>query len=497
MKLVGQTKKKYMGAVAEKLRRSEKYLRHGSDGNAQIELRDDMGIQQTFSNVLEVADTFYEITKGQDGVVGLMNNFSSAGLSDVSDVQTIGAIDVTIVTLANSLVPFLCVDRAMSNPVDTIYYQNLVAVNSAGGVTEGDIVSDNFANPNSDVTLNGSALSGNVTGAGAPIALDIGGFITPGTVAITFTPDGGSPIVGRDLAANGIIYFAGGSAPVLTVNYTTGVISSAGNIALNDVVAAVAVEDSGSDSTGAGILKVKADLVPTQLETAPKQLILESNAQAAAYMGKIMKNASRVGGATDYVSLQFQKVSNTYTEDVNRDIIRNLVAMAAGLGGNVQALDLSTYGGGQFVATKNDLVNRFIIAMRTNFLSRTGIQPTVIITSTKGTAELESNKESFVKSPNFYGTMNGLAGTFDGVPVFRHNYLDQIEGGSTATFYMGSKLPDNQSGSMAFGEYLPLTQTGTVGNFNNPIMNSTGFFSQVGVKTIQASLVAKGVITLV
>jgi len=93
--------------------------------------------------------------------------------------------------------------------------------------------------------------------------------------------------------------------------------------------------------------------------------------------------------------------------------------------------------------------------------------------------------------------LNGYVGSFDGMPIYRHNVLDQLETGSgNANFYMGCKLADNSSGTLVFGEFLPLVQTSTIGDFSNPFQKSTGWFSQVGHRVIQGSLVSHGVVKL-
>lgn len=486
------TRGQYIEAVARKLAANEEELRYGIMGKGKTLLRDNLGVQHTFSNILNVAGNLWDVQSGRDAFGETLANFSGSSYGDVSDVSTVGAIDVSIISATMSLVPYLAIDRSMSNPVDTIFYSNLTAVNSAGGVNEGDTVAGNFKAPNPNVTLgpNYQTLTG--TGTGADLVLDFAREILPGTVTLAYTPDGGSEFVGRDFDSDGKIYFSG-SDKVATVNYQTGevTISSANN---NDTAAVTALPDYSGEESGSGILKVKADHVPVQLVTEPRNVIFEENAHSNAYISKILANASQVGSGADQSIVHFQRITNTYIEDINRKLIILLKGIADAVGG-MSTLNLATYTTDSYSSTKDDLVDRFFINMRTTLLSRTGQSATVCVTSTKGAAELQSLDSKFVSAPSFYTMQNGLVGTYDGVPIFRNNYLDAVETANSAEFYMATKLPDNSSGTMAFGEYLPLTSTPTVGNHSNPLQRSTGFFAQVGEKVIEGTVCQKGRIT--
>jgi len=490
------SREEYMRAVDGKLRATTNLLRFGPiDPKIGKPLRDDLGIAVTFANIRQIAGNLFDHamirSNGREKFAQELANFSNAGYADVSSVQTIGAIDVTIMTLANSLVPFLAVDRAMSNPIDTIYFSDMVAVNSAAGVSAGDTVIGNFTPPNTAVRLGPATLSlTTVAGGTGPVTLSFGYPLVPGNTVVTLIISSVT-YVGQDFKSDGNVYFTGTSVTA-TVDYVGGTITTSSVVSGNSVNGVVLL-DVSKDETGTNVLKVKPLYTATQLVTSPKNLIYEQNAANSMYMNRILATAKAVGGL-DYASLHFNRVNNIYIDDVNRDILRALIAASAS-DSSVTTLDLSTYTVSSQAGSKNDLVARFFIAMRTAFLAKTGVAPTVIVTSTRGSAELESHPTKFVANPDFYQVLNGLVGYFDGMPVFRHNYMDFAETSTHATFYMAAKLPDNSSGTLAFGEFLPLTQTATVGNFDNPIESATGFFSQVGTATIQNTLVKKGQIT--
>lgn len=500
-------KNAFLDAVATKLVANQDLLATGqmvdkTGKSIGINLRDDIGMQVSFSNVLGIADNLFLARGGRDVVAdyteSAATNFSGGEkFGDVSLVTTVGAIDVTILLLANSLIPYLAVDRSMNNPTDTIYYANLIAENTAAGVTANDTVMGNFVPPNANVNLGPAAMtvSHTVTSSdsGAFQITFSGEYLVPGSIniAILRTP---TNYTAADVKKDGVIY-CNGLAIVGVVNYTLGTVTISSGLATGDVITAVAVQDVGADTSGTNILKVRSAHTATQLNSLPKMFIFEENEAANMYMNKIMAVAARAGGITDYRALHFGRLTNMYIEDINRDLIRNLVTLGAGV--TAVTLNLSTYTtGNSFALTKDDVISKFFIDLRSDLLSRTGVPATVCVTGTQGASLLQSVPGKWVAAPDFFTILNGFVGTFDGLPVYRHNLLDTLQSVGFADYFMACKLPDNSSGTMVFGEFLPLVQTPTVGNVSNPIQKATGWFSQVGLATIQSTLVSHGIVTL-
>jgi hypothetical protein len=499
------TKQDYLDAVAQKLVACKGLLSHGPVVDKDKKpignpFRDDIGVSVSFSNVLSIAENFYNARNGQDVVANYtqsaITNFSGGETyGDVSQVQTVGAIDVTIVLLTQSLIPYLAVDRSMNNPVDTIYYANIIADSTAGGVSAGDTVIGNFAPPNANVNLGPALYQQSIT-AGAVTTTEtfnVNQYIVPGTVNIQLLRGGVSYTI-SDVKKDQILYCNGLAIPG-TVNYTTGVIILTSGVAQGDVITVNALQDVGADSSGAQILKLRPQHTPVQLVSSPKQFIFNENEAANMYMNKMMAIASRAGGVTDYRALHFGRLTNAYIENINRDLLNALIKIGNAV--NPILLNLGQYAvGGSFSMTKDDVITKFFIDMRSDLLSRTNTPASVCVTGTQGASLLQSVKDRWVAAPNFFTVQNGYVGTFDGMPVYRHNLLDVLQSAGNADFYMGCKLADNSSGTLVYGEYLPLVQTPTYGNVNNPIQRATGWYSQVGTQVIQSGLVAHGVVTL-
>lgn len=502
------TKQSYIDAVSQKLVKAKDLLMWGPCARTGLPLRDETGVAVTFSNLLSIASNHYDRTGGMDvvadAIVNASNNaqqnFSGESYGDVSKVQTMGAIDVSLILQANSLIPFLAVDRAMSNPVDTIYYCDMLAAldsgAGAGGVNPGDTVSGNFVPPNSNVRLGPASrtlTTASVPGGTTTEVYAFGTYLDPGSIQITIT-SGATTYTGQDFNKDGNLFFSGGAITSGTVDYTGGNVTINGLTTGMSVTASV-ILDTDKDSSGSNILKIRASHIPTQLVSRPKQFIFEEDEHANMYMNRIMAVANKVGGLSDYRDLYFGRLTNMYIDDVNRDLLRLIVSLGSGV--TPIPCDLSGYtASGSFAPTKHDQVAQFFINLRTDFIQRTGVPASVMVCGSTAGALLEDHPTKWVAGPNYYTQLNGFIGTFNGVPVYRHNYLDTLETPKYATYYLAAKLPDNSSGTLVFGEFLPLVQTSTIGNVANPMQKSTGWFSQVGSIAIQNTLVSKGLIHL-
>jgi len=499
------SKDQFVDTVSKKLKESSKTLQYGpmlhEDGTPMAApLRDERGLVHTFSNLIGLAENLYDSRIGQgmetiDPLAEHIANFSGVGYADVAKVSTLGALDVTILTYADSLVPFVSIDRVMDDPVDVVYYNNLVAIAAAGGVSEGDKVLDNFSPDNSNVNL-GSVKTDSATAAGATHDIDFSTYLLAKSVVVTITDDSDSNKVyeGRDFNGDGAVFFSGACPFSATIDYSTGVVAVAG-LTVGDGISVTATVDTVRDPDASNVLRVKSDYVPTMLETFSRNIILEQNMQSTMHMNKIMARSSRVqGDAGSHAVLAASRVAQVQIEDVNKFLLRKIVSATAGTPD--VTISLAGYGVDTFAETKNDIVGQFFIDMKTDFLSKIGVSPTACVAGSKAVARLMNVPVRFVPAPLIDSQQNGFIGTFDGMPIYRHNYLDSVEEANKLTFRMVTRLPDNSSASMIYGEYLPITQTPTVGNYTNPMQSATGWFSQTGEKVVDNKLITKGQISL-
>ena len=85
--------------------------------------------------------------------------------------------------------------------------------------------------------------------------------------------------------------------------------------------------------------------------------------------------------------------------------------------------------------------------------------------------------------------INDLLGWYNGIPVLRSTDIHEAEG--EGTFYAIHKTHDGQMAPLARGIYMPLTDTPTIGNYNNPTQMAAGVYYQEGVRYMAPELVQK------
>ena len=529
------SRKEFIRIVGEKARAASELLTFGDLGpKFNRPVRDAQGLTTTFSNIYDEANTQYDYNGAHDYVAGgVMSNFSAAGYADVSSVTTMGAIDVTIRVLAKSLVPHVAVDRALADPVATVYYMDLVSTNNVNGVKAGDTVVDNFApieapslfSQTVKTVLEGEGLAKATEGA----TLNLSTLIVPGKLHVRLVKDADATAEknwedakedsvwhGYDYNADGKIVI-GGVAVTGTVSYkgtdgVAGQVVLSGDLSGYTAVIVEAEEDATSitdaNTDGDAQLTLKPEWKDIVLKTRPKIINLQQNIHANAVIQKIQARAALLGATANYTALAFNRITALYMEDINQDCIKHIVKMAhaksnADIG--VTFLSLVDYTGAHLDArneTLEHMVFRFFVDMVTDFVRRTNLAPTVCITGTRGARELRTNQSKFVPSETFASTQNGFAGTYDSIPVFRHILIDRLEerqfgadAKDVATFYLATKQLDNNCGSLVLGEFLPLSQLATSSNFQNLTQVASGFYSQVGITPIQEKLVKKGLIS--
>jgi hypothetical protein len=92
--------------------------------------------------------------------------------------------------------------------------------------------------------------------------------------------------------------------------------------------------------------------------------------------------------------------------------------------------------------------------------------------------------------------MNTLAGTYDGIPVLRHEYIDQLidgaDDGGYGNIFGVYRDPNGESGFMMYGEFLPIHTTDNVYNFANPLQFAKALCSQIGTRIIEEKCCVRG-----
>jgi hypothetical protein len=494
----------YLGAVAQKLNApaTTRILTFGTKKSVagQPMLRDTEGLMTTKTGILDIAQTHFAMTEGRDEFAKRMANFSvgnnqpSTGYEAVANVKTVGAIDLTILARAQSIIPFVAVDRSMKSPVDTLFYMDLVSISNSGDLSVGEVVDGNFQAPNSKLKVDFTRRNT----FDAEGKCEVGCELVPGSVKVTIvSSDGKTTIQGRDFNGDGYILFKAGSGITeATVDYDEGTITVEGIPEGATATAHYAV-DNQANQEGKETVKVAPKWRNVQLFATEDEIIVQDNLVNRLNMQKIQMLATDGAGATSPADITFARTKNAYLEAMNRKVLRKMVAAVTEPS---ISYDLSTYSLSNWNVTKNDQITQLMANMEAKFLGQTGVPLTAIITGSFGVAALQVIPNMWTPNPDAAVGLNGLAGYFNGKPVYRHNFLNAytqtkkvVIGGDIEqvplAFYGVAKLPDNNSGSMVFGEYLPLTSTGVVSNFAQPVNVSNGFFSMTGATVVADRLV--------
>jgi hypothetical protein len=506
-----KTCQEYQREVANKLQMA----REGGLFDSTMNVRDEEGIMQCFSRIIETAEHYYleDPNRTRDPAIA-MANFSqnqsvgsSLGVSGAANLATMDAMDISISTAVFSLIPYLAIERDMTSSSTNISYQDIVAEFKHGDLSAGEDVLGAFKAPNTKLTMGLPTVSGAVTaieGDQDPRdeVIDLAVALMPETISVVMTQ--GSSVVSEGHDFNGKVWYSGDYAIDTVVDYKNGKITFKKLPAGIEVKASANI-DSTSDETGKTILTVTPDYKNVILTAKPQQMLFKDNNLKNAYLNKLNIKLAGTNAQIDYGQVAVGKLISIYVHYVNRLVVNatiecgHITTMEENKAGIKQVTcDISGYNGfgaaGSFADTKYDYIKSFIIALNQRCLDITGKGMTAILTGSRGTNILASTPD-FVKSAD-YQELNAMVGTYDGIPVIRHQNVNIVEpsDGKSAFIYGVFKDPSGSAAGVAFGEFLPVRVSDAVANYNNPEQVCRSLTSYCGVVKCVPSLVHLGVI---
>lgn len=435
--------------------------------------------------------------------MGNQEEFSGVGYSAVAEGPSRSAEDITIITAIVSLLPYLAIERAMSDPEASISYENIVAMNDHGLVHKGDIIQGPFKPSNIDVDLSLQTASATAA-AGSGATVQFQAPIVKGGVLITYTYDTGKTLTARDYGKAGSVEWTGDAAaitsldlPGVAIDYDAGRVTLTGTI-VADTIQVQAALDGMADDTGDSTIRAKPEFPTTILVAEPKNIILESSLSAEAYRNKMLMSAIEAGMSVNVAETAFRQLMQAYIAYVNKMLVSAIISAGelAKLdqpSGAYIEVDISSYAlATSYSDTKNDLVDDFVLRLNTQLMAACGSGASCILVGTIGATKLGNVKNSFVKAPSFMQDVDGYIGTYMGIPVVRHRLVDRASETKYANVYALRKDPSGKAGPIAFGEYTAPVTTDNALNFKNPTQYAKSLFSFVGVKIILPQLVAAG-----
>lgn len=489
--------KDYVSTIANKLAAA----REEGMFDDTFKVRNDEGIMRSFSRLLETATQFFfEDPSGDKDPARAVVTFSAAtekamgaplGVSGAPQ-ETLDAMDISIAAAVFSLIPYLAIERDMTASSTSFTYQDLIAEFAQGNVNAGEAVLGSFIAPNSKVNLSLPTKTITVdTTAESGASTQKAEFTTPimpESLSIVVKTVSGQTetVVATGFDRGGKAYLSGSSNFPITVDYRNGVVDMTG-VPNGLKVSLIANLDSSADSTGSSILTITPSYKTKVLTAVPQQLVYKDNQLKNAYLNKLNVKLAGTNAAIDYGSMAVGKLINIYIHYVNRMVVLetlaagNATAAAYGTGNEIKA-DISAYTAQtSFADTKYDIIKNLIIALNQRSLDKTGRGITCILTSSRGVNKLAAAPD-FVKSADF-NELNAMVGTYDGIPVIRHQSVAGMEpsDGKTAYYYGIYKDPAGEAAPIAFGEFLPVTTSVPVANFNNPSQVAQSLTAYCGV----------------
>ena len=241
-------------------------------------------------------------------------------------------------------------------------------------------------------------------------------------------------------------------------------------------------------STHANDKRFIAKMQQLGLSTVPDMLVAEYNIAA---LGALKKATG-----SDMATFLFTKLREIYTKTINYKLVTTL---ENGYTGNtMDDLDLSnspTTGLAQNFydyRSRVDLFDSYLINVESALATKAvkGVKTTAYVAGNRASNQFQ--KGGIIgkwESNTKMSYINDLLGWYNGIPVLRST--DIAEDNGEGTFYAIHKTADGQMAPLARGIYMPLTDTPTIGNYNNPTQMAAGIYYQEGVRVMAPELVQK------
>jgi len=480
--------------------------------NAKAELlipgqRNEMGMLYTASRITTaLKNMFHTLGNGVfEPIDAIYQAFSERpGLNDVTNVAGVDVVDITIASSIASLIPYLAIERPMNQPADLVYFQKLIAINAMGGFAENETVVHPFKpiGTKMDISLSGTVRRLSGDGADADIDLAFGVPIAKKTLTLeaktTGQPDTTYVTIGMDREGDGKALLSRGIVDSVTIDYETGDVSVKTVPTGTTVRVSIFVERSVQQD-GANTLRVKPATDQKTIYSYPNRVILENNLENQAYMNKMAHELQNSGVEIDYGQVAIRQMLEAYIQFINTRLVNTVMLTAAILGtSDYPSLDASSYFGAagfdKFAPTKDDKVVKFFIDLNTSLLKRCGRGITCYVTGSQGTNIMAGIKDAFKPNDAFHNNLDGMVGTFNGVPVVRHQAASGSESSSIATYFAIHKTPDGKMGPVVYGDFLPLYSTRPAINYDNPTQFAQAIFSQDAIDSIVPEFVTAGTV---
>lgn len=420
----------------------------------------------------------------------LQKTFSGYAETPLLSTQYFNA---SVASYVSSFAGYTSIERDFDQPNGLFYWFDVLGVTDMRSVIP-NLGPDNYQDIQS---MGGFSLEVTPT-AEASYSTIVGRKIIPGTVRVKIANETEK----FELIDNGqgVLMAVPGKISDGKVNYLNGkveftLITALAGDATKESVTIVGKEDVtgtpsntiGASNTHANDKRFIAKMQQLGLSTVPDMLVAEYNIAALGAMKKAT--------GADMATFLFTKLRELYTKMINYKLVSTL---EEGYNGNVMAdLNLTNTDDGvkgQFYDYRSrvDLFDAYLVNVESALAAKAvkGVNVTAYVVGAQAANQFmkgsvigkwESNKKMTY--------INDLLGWYNGLPVLRST--DIKENAGEATFYAIHKTHDGQMAPLARGIYMPLTDTPTIGNYNNPTQMASGIYYQEGTKYMAPELVQK------
>ena len=398
--------------------------------------------------------------------------------------------NASVASYVSSFAGFMSIERDFDQPNGLFYWFDVLGVTDMRNVIP-NLGPDQYQDIQ---TMGGFTLDVEVAAKAEFDAL-VGRKIIPGTVRVKVV-NGASKF---ELVDNGqgIFLAPAGTLAAGEINYLSGrvqfTLATAMEVAAGNSITIVGKEDvtgtpcntNGASNAHANDKRFMAKMQQLGLSTVPDMLVAEYNIAALGAMKKAT--------GSDMATFLFGKLREIYTKTINYKLVSTL---EEGYTGNVMTdLDLSkTAMQGQFhdYRSRVDLFDAYLIDVESNLAEKAvkGVTTTAYVAGLRASTQFsKANMIGKWKRNTDMTYINDLLGWYDGIPVLRSTDIHEESG--EAVFYAIHKTADGQMAPLARGIYMPLTDTPTIGNYNNPTQMAAGIYYQEGTKYLAPELVQK------
>lgn len=420
----------------------------------------------------------------------LQKTFSGYAETPLLSTQYFNA---SVASYVSSFAGFMSIERDFEQPNGLFYWFDVLGVTDYRSVVPnlGPDFNDKDGNPWADVPRSMGGFRQVIETPAADLELTSGYKIIPGTVRVKCEDAAGKKFELIDDGQGNLMGIAG-KINSSSINYLDGTVkaSFAETPAKVEVVGKEDVTGTPCNADGASNVhqydkRFIAKMQQLGLSTVPDMLVAEYNIAALGAMKKAT--------GADMATFLFTKLREIYTKMINFKLVTTL---EEGYRGNTMD-DLKF--NDDSIATKFhdyrsrvDLFDAYLINVETALASKAvkGVDITAYVAGPNACNQFQKGGIIGKFERNTKMTyINDLLGWYDGIPVLRST--DVAEDNGKGVFYAIHKTHDGQMAPLARGIYMPLTDTPTIGNYNNPTQMASGIYYQEGTRYMAQELVQR------